>query len=255
MSPVQLRFDYESLDLETREYVLERKERIHNLARMTATSIVQIGQHLIEVKTRLKHGKFLEWIEREFGWKERSARAFMQVHEQFKSANFADLQIDVSALYLIAAPSTPEPVRAAILERAESGEAVTHAGVRALVERFADTGEVPEVQVTLGRLIADRRERMLDKQPAHEDAPEPIAAPTGKTAADPREAQRLRDNAARVAQVFEVIESIERLNRTALSISEIADAICRLDTPDQNWREQVEQVRDKLNALSAELNQ
>jgi hypothetical protein len=33
------------------------------------------------------------------------------------------LKIDVSALYLIAAPRTPEPVRAAAMSRAENGEA------------------------------------------------------------------------------------------------------------------------------------
>jgi hypothetical protein len=34
----------------------------------------------------------------------------MAVHEAFKNVKLTNLEIDVSALYLIAAPSTPEPV-------------------------------------------------------------------------------------------------------------------------------------------------
>ena len=61
--------------------------------------------------TRLGHGQFMEWIEREFAWSQRAAYRFMEVHEHVKVANLASLEIDASALYLIAAPSTPEPVR------------------------------------------------------------------------------------------------------------------------------------------------
>jgi hypothetical protein len=42
----------------------------------------------------------------------------MNVYERFKSSNFEHLEIDVSALYLIARRSTPEPVRAEVIRRA-----------------------------------------------------------------------------------------------------------------------------------------
>jgi hypothetical protein len=73
---------------------------------------VQIGQYLTEVKERLGHGKFLEWIEREFAWTYRTASSMMRVYERFKLENFSNLEIDVSALYLIAAPSTPSSTAA-----------------------------------------------------------------------------------------------------------------------------------------------
>ena len=60
-------------------------------------------------------------MEREFGWKERTAQNFMSVYEmaQSKSANFADLSLPVSSLYMLAAPSTPEEARAEVIQRAE----------------------------------------------------------------------------------------------------------------------------------------
>jgi hypothetical protein len=55
--------------------------------------------------------EFLGWIDCEFAWKQRSAYRFMDVYENVKLANLASIDIDVSSLYLIAAPKTPEPVR------------------------------------------------------------------------------------------------------------------------------------------------
>jgi hypothetical protein len=52
---------------------------------------------------------------------ERSANRFVSVFEMFKSPKLGDLgglTIDASSLYLIAAPSTPEEVRQAVLDKA-----------------------------------------------------------------------------------------------------------------------------------------
>ena len=151
---VQLAFDYGALDPETRRYVRERAEHIHQLARRTAAGIVEIGRDLTEVKAKLKHGQFLEWIDKEFAWKERSARNFMSVYENvtphLKSATVADLQVEFRALYLIAAPSTPEPVRAEAIRRAETGERVTHATVQAVVAAYEETGDAP---TAIGKLF------------------------------------------------------------------------------------------------------
>ena len=106
------RFDYGALDRETRRLVEDRAGQIHQLARKTAAGIALIGEYLTDVKAQLKHGQFLEWIDREFAWKEWTAQQFMKVYKCSKTVNFTDLEMDVSALYLIAAPSTPEPVRA-----------------------------------------------------------------------------------------------------------------------------------------------
>jgi hypothetical protein len=99
----------------------------------TVEGIVEIGKELLAIKDILPHGRFLEWLSAEFGWKERMARHFMNVAERFKSANFADIEMDVSAAYLLAAPSTPEEARQEAVKRAEKGERVTHAVASKLV--------------------------------------------------------------------------------------------------------------------------
>jgi hypothetical protein len=70
---------------------------------------------------------WLPWLKKEFGWGQRTAYNFMQVFEAFKVANSANLQIDVSALYLITQRKAPEPVRQEVIRRAQTGEPVTRA--------------------------------------------------------------------------------------------------------------------------------
>jgi hypothetical protein len=60
----------------------------------------------------------------------------MSVYDAFKSDNFSDLEIDVSALYLIAAPSTPEHVVQVVIERARSGEPMTRAKAEEVLEDY-----------------------------------------------------------------------------------------------------------------------
>jgi len=247
---VQLAFDYFTLDAETRAYVQERAERIHNLARMSASSIVQIGQYLGQVKERIGHGNFLGWIGQEFNWSERSAQRFIQVHGQFKSAKLADLEIDLSALYLIAAPSMPEPVRASVMRRAENGEPVTRMGTRALVQRFAETGEMPEEDVTLDELI---KERIALRAPA----PPPRLKPSPAEEARLRELDKMRAqaklNGERNFKIFSVVHAIEALNGTEFTAKELAGEILKMDTPDKDWRGQSEGARRMLAAICQEL--
>jgi hypothetical protein len=55
--------------------------------------------------------QWLPWLKAEFGWSEMTAKRFVQVYRAFKSNNLVDLAIDVSSLYLLAAPKTTPAVR------------------------------------------------------------------------------------------------------------------------------------------------
>ena len=128
-------FDYSVLDSEARSEVQDRTSEIKSLMRRATQDIIEIGLKLIQVKHCLGHGHFSDWLEAEFEWKERTARNFMRVAEVFKSANFADLSIAASALYLLAAPSTPEPARSEALERARAGDFITITKAKRIVSQ------------------------------------------------------------------------------------------------------------------------
>jgi hypothetical protein len=88
--------------------------------------LIEIGSELLAVKKALGHGRFQAWLDAEFGWGERMARNFMAVAGRFaKTAIIADLPIEPTAAYLLAAPSTPESACQAAIARARTGERIT----------------------------------------------------------------------------------------------------------------------------------
>ena len=107
-----------------RTFLAFSASRIKELCKKTCENIVAIGRHLTKCQGCLGHGAWLPWLEREFGWSDQTARNFMRVYEMSKSKNFLDLDLPVSSLYLLAAPSTAENARTEVIERANSGEAV-----------------------------------------------------------------------------------------------------------------------------------
>jgi N6-adenosine-specific RNA methylase IME4 len=129
-------FDYTALDTETRIVVQQRTGEIKALMRTTAQGIIDIGEKLTEVKQRLGHGNFGTWLHLEFSWTDRTARQFMRVYDQFKMENFSDLTIAPSALYLLAAPSTPDEVREHFIEQSQNGISVGYTEVKELKQAF-----------------------------------------------------------------------------------------------------------------------
>ena len=130
-------FDYAELDTETRIVVQQRTSEIKALMKRAASEIIDIGQKLIEVKARLEdtlgYGHFGKWLNAEFDWSADTAGRFMGVAKQFGSFPQIAESFAPSALYLLAAPSTPDEARAEAIARAEEGETITHATARGIV--------------------------------------------------------------------------------------------------------------------------
>jgi hypothetical protein len=80
----------------------ERAQRIRDLVGVARGCIIEIGRELIKAKAEVGHGKWLPWLDAEFGWSQPTASRFMQVAEAFKSFSvnsLAGLTIDATALY------------------------------------------------------------------------------------------------------------------------------------------------------------
>ncbi len=101
-------FDYSSLDEETCEFIQQQTVEIRGLIKHTVEDIFKIGQKLIEIKKRLGYGHFGHWLASEFDWTVRTAQKFMNVAHRFNCEHCSQLEFAPSALYLLAATSTPE---------------------------------------------------------------------------------------------------------------------------------------------------
>lgn len=132
-------FSYDTLDIETRFLVGQRTSEIKNLIHRSAQDIFDIGQKLTEVKEKLGHGKFANWLNAEFNWSQSAAQKFMQVARQFKMVNFTDLNIATSALYLLASSSASFTARQEALELARQGKVISYSKAKSIIAQNKDT--------------------------------------------------------------------------------------------------------------------
>jgi hypothetical protein len=122
-------------------------DAIRALGKQTQHNIIEIGRHLTEARDEVGHGDWQFWLAREFNWSDRTALNFMRVYElSRKSEKFSDLSIPVSALYLLARPSTPDEVHEQVIKRAEAGERITVAAVKEVIERAATDLPTPPLE-------------------------------------------------------------------------------------------------------------
>lgn len=75
-------FDYNALDAEAQVIVKNRTAEIHSLIRVTAQTVLKIGCKLTEVKPLLA-GHFVDWLQKEFSWSQRTANNFMSAYKTF----------------------------------------------------------------------------------------------------------------------------------------------------------------------------
>jgi hypothetical protein len=160
------RFDYAILAEEQRSIVEQKTSEIRERLKRSAQDIWEIGQRLCDVRNTLKHGQFDSWLKAEFGWSRRTAYNFINVYESFSNrANLAEVNIATSALYLLAAPSTPETVRQSVMDEAKKvGGKVAH---KDIADRLKPNRQIPTTPLTLdiaAATVADETTATIAKQ-------------------------------------------------------------------------------------------
>jgi gas vesicle protein len=165
-------FNYDLLETKLADKLRNAADRIRERVKKTVEDIIEVGNDLLSVKEALPHGQFLPWIKAEFGWSERTAQNFMSVAEQFKTAKIADLPIQPSAAYLLAAPSVPDEARQKAVEKAEAGEEITFAAAKEIVAearkkkrpRRQKTIPADKLALRLGAVLERYRDRWDQKE-------------------------------------------------------------------------------------------
>ena len=136
----QLAFDYTALDQATADFLLQEAEQIKTLIKQTVQGIIETGERLSKVKQRLKHGEFMLWVENEINCHYSTALHFMRVWQTFgtQKDQISDVGINVSVLYLLSAPSTPQELRTEIVEMAKAGNPVSFAEAKRLKKEYLE---------------------------------------------------------------------------------------------------------------------
>ena len=129
-----LKFDYNGLESDTQTLVQQHTQEIKDNLRETNSIIWGIGRNLFEIRNLLKPRCFKVWLESEFRWSRPTAYNYINVYKAFPSGlTIRHLPIDPTALYRLAAPSTPESARLEAVERADSGERITLKAAKSII--------------------------------------------------------------------------------------------------------------------------
>jgi hypothetical protein len=152
-------FDYRLLSADTRVFVIEKTDETQWLLKKTAENIILIGKNLQAVKAKLPHGMFLPWLKYEFGLSQVTANNFMHVADRFDGKLTKFVNLSVSALYALASPSTPEEAVEEALHRADSGEKITHALAKQIIDaqEAAKKAQDDEAQARAAALISQQQ--------------------------------------------------------------------------------------------------
>jgi hypothetical protein len=145
MPPTPTGFDYTALDPEVRMLAQRNAGEIKVKMGRAFQDIIDMGDMLLETKRALPHGQFGGWLEAEFDMSESAALKMMQVAAAFKSVIVTDLPIGATALYLLAAPSTPVSAREEALARAAAGQRITTGTAQAIAQRHSGDGREPDI--------------------------------------------------------------------------------------------------------------
>jgi Protein of unknown function (DUF3102) len=110
----------------------EHVAAIRQRGKRMISDAIEIGRRLKLCKEIVGHGRWLPWLDEQFGWTDRTALNFMRVHtlatksEKFSDLALDDLAVPLSSMYDLAAPQTPSEAVAEILERVRKEKARHH---------------------------------------------------------------------------------------------------------------------------------
>lgn len=127
-------FDYNALACDTQSLLQQHTLEIKENLRETISIIWSVGRKLFEIRNLLKSGCFKAWLETEFRWSRPTAYNYINVYKAFPDLiSIRDLPIDSTALYRLAARSTPETARLEAVELAAAGERITLKAAKTLI--------------------------------------------------------------------------------------------------------------------------
>lgn len=118
-------------DLKLTEFTIRAKE----ILKRTARNVIELSQIAHDVHEAYGYQRYIQWVQADLGLSDRMGEKFLNVHSNFTEKISVDYEIATSALYLLSAPSTPEPAREEALSRAESGEKISSKLAKEIAEQ------------------------------------------------------------------------------------------------------------------------
>ena len=106
--------------------------------RRSVSEAIKIGVELRKIKRALGHGKFIDWLQAEFGEAEvRTLQRLMAVAQRFEGKNDTVSFLPLSVIYKLASRSTPQAIVEATIKDLQSGEKINVGRLNSEIRRAA----------------------------------------------------------------------------------------------------------------------
>lgn len=144
-------FDIQEKIAETHELLQREKEferRHQEIMERRIENAISIGQNLLDFKTTLPHGKFMTFVQTEFGMSQTTANDYMELARN--SRRVANLEVPLRSAFELASPSMP-PVVIEMVETkqiAPTVAAIREAKREVLADSFPPTTTVKPPALT-----------------------------------------------------------------------------------------------------------
>jgi len=135
----ELVLDSDVLDVDARLKALERK--IVSTKRKLVSSVLDIGKSLEEAQNLMADhngGAFTRWVRQRCGFTTKTAYRYLSAWRTFGGCDtVSQRRFELSAMYLLAHDSAPEPAVDEAIELASNGEKVSTKTAREIIAKYA----------------------------------------------------------------------------------------------------------------------
>jgi hypothetical protein len=223
---IQMSFDYSVFDQDTTIFLQETEDKIVG---RTQRWIKDTGRDLLEAKTRIGHGHFVDWIRARFDMSEDTAQNLMNVTRNFGEIPNGSVFAD-RALYLLSRKSTSEDARQEAKDRAVSGEEITFDVAKEIVETKKALKREQEARIEAEKKAGDIQTQLSLFQ-SHSQLAQ-----------------------AKIDALQEQIETIQKPDAIEIMPPEAVDRIAKLETELKEMTERRNNLAEIRTKLSEELN-
>lgn len=155
-----LTYDYTQItDPNTRTLAQRAADDIKPRLRRATEDILVIGQRLAVVRQYIPHGQWTSWIETEFGMADETARQFIRVATRFTDKSLIIRDLKPTALYMLAAPSTPDDAITQVEALITNGHTPTVAETKQIITTVR-AGLVP-APVVPAPVVTSSRDKLM----------------------------------------------------------------------------------------------
>lgn len=165
-------FDYGSLPDAAASELRKIANKIGGLKRKMTSDAIAIGSELVKAKSKVGHGQFEEWCERECSFSLRAAEAYMSLARSQHKAKLQELPLSIASL--LAAPSTSPVVVDEVVSESAQGRRpkvaevksrirAARGGARSLLETRAGTKRDNDADGVAAMLVTELDKRQLQR--------------------------------------------------------------------------------------------